>query len=139
MHPNEAGPKACQVNKNMNSRIESEITVAELCPGNSENRNSSGATELEQAVQKDCEARLKRRGKRGRPKGTGRQHAQGSSPKTFRNFSPSAHILLKHLLLANQMKQTEAEIVEEALIRLALSRSNEHPQLVAYLRRSELT
>lgn len=124
--------------ENMNGTLEAEIDGGEPRSAICENTNSPGEAELDEALRSNCEATLKRRGKRGRPKGTGRQHAQGSSPKTFRNFSPSAHILLKHLLLANQMEQTEAQIVEEALIRLALSLSNEHPQLIAFLRRNGL-
>lgn len=122
----------------MNREFETDIDGDEPRSAICENTNSPGEAELDEALRSNCEARLKRRGKRGRPKGTGRQHAQGSSPKTFRNLPPNAHILLKHLLLVNGMKQTEAEIVEEALIRLALALSNEHPQLFAFLRRNGL-
>lgn len=85
-----------------------------------------------------CEATLKRRGRRGRPKGSGRKHPERSAPKTFRNFSPLAQSLLSGIRLTDpeRMDQTDAEVVEEALIRLARSLSNENPALARRLERA---
>lgn len=85
-----------------------------------------------------CAAALSRRGRRGRPKGTGRKHPEKCTPKTFRHFSPLAHAILSGIRLTGpeRMQQTEAEIVEEALVRLARSLSNENPGLARRLQRA---
>lgn len=81
---------------------------------------------------------LKGKRRRGRPKGTGRKHPERSVPKTFRNFSPLAQSLLAGIRLTNpeRMDQTEAEVIEEALVRLARGLSNENPALAWQLRRA---
>jgi hypothetical protein len=85
-----------------------------------------------------CAAALKRRGRRGRPKGTGRKHPDGCRPKTFRSFSPLAHGLLAMIRLTGPefMEQSEAEIVEDALVRMAHSLSNRNPRLAERLERA---
>jgi hypothetical protein len=86
---------------------------------------------VKSALESLCENKLSRRGKRGRPKGAGRDHPKNSCPKTFRNFSPLSHQLLFHLRAADpELKRlTESELVEEALARLAVALSNSEPRL----------
>jgi hypothetical protein len=85
-----------------------------------------------------CAATLKRRSKRGRPKGTGRKHPENCLPKTFRYFSPLAHALLAaiHLGDPDLMQQSDAELVEDALVRMARSLSNQNPFLARLLERA---
>jgi hypothetical protein len=85
-----------------------------------------------------CAAALKRRGRRGRPKGTGRKHPDGCRPKTLRSFSPLARGLLFLIGItdAELRQQSEAEIVEEALVRMARSLSNRNPLLAKRLERA---
>jgi hypothetical protein len=85
-----------------------------------------------------CAAALKRRGRRGRPKGTCRKHPDGCRPKTFRSFSPLAHGLLFLIGItdAKLRQQCEAEIVEEALVRIARSLSKRNPRLAKRLERA---
>ena len=108
-----------------------------------ENINSTRADALEPdqggaTLARLCSETIKRRGRRGRPKGSGREHPERSTPKTFRNFSPLAQTLLLELRWtdAELREMTEAEIVEEALIRMAKSLSNRHPNLSKRLERA---
>ena len=109
----------------------------------SENINSAGQeagepSPAERTLDELCAATLKRRGRRGRPKGTGRKHPEKCAPKTFRNFSPLAHLLLMAIRWTDDelRKLTEAEIVEEALVRMARSLSNQNPRLGVRLDRA---
>jgi hypothetical protein len=96
--------------------------------------NAAGPT-----LEELCEATLRRRSRRGRPKGTGHKHPEKCAPKTFRHFSPLAQCLLSGVRLTGpeQMQQTEAEIVEEALVRMARSLSNQNPRLASRLERAD--
>jgi hypothetical protein len=66
-----------------------------------------------------------RRG-RGRPVGTGRKRATGSSPKMFRNFSAFSGRMLAeiHLIDPDFMKMTGDEIIENGLIEYIRALSN---------------
>jgi hypothetical protein len=66
-----------------------------------------------------------RRG-RGRPVGTGRKRAAGSSPKMFRNFSPFSGGMLAaiHLIDPEFMKMTGDEIIENGLVEYIRALSN---------------
>jgi hypothetical protein len=108
----------------------------------SENINSAGQeagepNPAERTLDELCAATLKRRGRRGRPKGTGRKHTEKCAPKTSRNFSPLSRLLLIEIGWTDDelRKQTEAEIVEEALVRMARSLSNQNPRLEERLAR----
>jgi hypothetical protein len=81
-------------------------------------------------------ATLKRRRKRGRPKGSGRKHPEKRTPKTFRHFSALSHKLLFLIRITNDdlKKQSGDQIVEEALKRYAHALSNENPLLAKRLR-----
>ena len=85
-----------------------------------------------------CAATLRRRGRRGRPKATGRKHPERCFPKYFRSFSPLAQALLLELRWTDDelRTRTESEIVEEALVRMARSLSNQNPHLAARLDRA---
>ena len=109
-------------------------------PGIIENTNSregdvTRSTGTESKLDELCAAARKRR---GRPKGTGRKHPDGCCPKTFRSFSPLAHGLLAMIRLTGPefMEQSEAEIVENALVRMAHSLSNRNPRLAKRLERA---
>lgn len=103
-----------------------------------ENNNSDSAPSCEASTELDrlSDAALKRRGRRGRPPGSGKKHPPGQ-PKTFRNFSHLAHSLLAHLRLTEPdlLEMTDAEVVEEALVRFARDLSNRNPRLTDKLRR----
>ena len=106
-----------------------------------ENIYSDAEVETKRAepmLDETCPTTVRMRGQRGRPKGTGRKHPERSAPKTFRNFSPLAQGLLSGIRLTDPelMRQTEAEIVEEALVRLARSLSNRNPALAKQLERA---
>jgi hypothetical protein len=105
---------------------------------NSGEEDVTEPTGTESKLDELCAAALKRRGRRGRPKGTGRKHPDGCSPKAFRSFSPLAHGLLAmiHLTGPEFMEQSEAEIVEEALVRMARSLSNRNPRLAKRLEKA---
>jgi hypothetical protein len=105
---------------------------------NSDEEDVTESTRTESKLDELCAAALKRRGRRGRPKGTGRNHPGGCRPKTFRSFSPLAHGLLAMIRLTGPefMEQTEAEIVEEALVRMVRSLSNRNPRLAKRLERA---
>jgi hypothetical protein len=112
-------------------------------PGIIENTNSgeedvTQPTGTEAKLDELCAAALKRRDRRGRPKGTARKHPAGCRPKMFRSFSPLAHGLLFLIGItdAELRQQTEAEIVEEALVRMARSLSNRNPRLAKRLERA---
>src|SRR5580704_8704146 len=96
------------------------------------------STGTESKLDELCAAALKRRGRRGRPKGTGRKHPDGCGPKTFRSFSPLAHGLLAMIRLTGPefMEQSESEIIEEALVQRARSLSNQTPMLAKRLERA---
>jgi hypothetical protein len=88
----------------------------EMAEQTSENKHLAGQkagerTPAERTLDDICAATLKRRGRRGRPEGTGRKHPEKCSPKTFRNFSPLAHCLLVGIRLTGPdlMQQTEAD------------------------------
>jgi hypothetical protein len=83
---------------------------------NSGDKDVTRYTAAESKLGELCAAALKRRGRRGRPKGTGRKHPGGCRPKTFRSFSPLAHGLLAMICLTGPefMEQSEAEIVGSA-------------------------
>jgi hypothetical protein len=97
--------------------------------------SETSANEPESELDEIIKAAVRRRGRRGRPKGTGRKRVPGATPKSFRHFTPVSHVLVKRLLLGGQCQPSEEEIIEEALIRLAQSRSNEIPGLATYLKR----
>lgn len=84
-----------------------------------ENKNSAG----------EPEAGTKR--PRGRPRGSGRKHAPGSRPKTFRNFSLLSEGLIAAIRLAapEHRDMSDAEIIEEALVRLARHEGNRIPSI----------
>src|SRR5690242_6408624 len=89
------------IDENTNSTIEEAAAVFPEEAGNgiTENINSVGTDLDDQPTPKPtleelCAATLRRRGRRGRPKGSGRKHPENCSPKTFRNFSPLAQLLL---------------------------------------------
>jgi hypothetical protein len=105
---------------------------------NSGEVDATESTGTESKLDELCAAALKRRGRRGRPKGTGRKRPDGCHPKTFRSFSPLAHGLLAMIRLTGPelMEQSEAEIVEEALVRMAHSLSNRNPLLAKRLERA---
>lgn len=103
-----------------------------------ENINSTDADGLDRRLEGDCEACVKGRRRRGRPSGSGKRHQEGSKPKTFRHFTPASQTILSHLVLAERFSRSEVEIIEDALVRLARSRSNEIPKLAEYLRRKGL-
>jgi hypothetical protein len=98
----------------------------------------AAANPTEPTLDEMCAAKVRRRGRRGRPNGTGRKHPERCAPKTFRYFSPLAQGLLTGIRLTDpeQMQQTEAEIVEEALVRFARSLSNRNPALLRQLKRA---
>ena len=85
-----------------------------------------------------CAATLRRRGRRGRPKGTGRKHPERCAPKTFRYFSILSRRLLFEIRCTTDelKKMTEAELVEEALVRMGRSLSNQNPHLAYKLDRA---
>jgi hypothetical protein len=85
-----------------------------------------------------CAMALKRRGRRGRPRGSGRKHPENCQPKTFRNFSPLAHWLLSAIRLTGPdfMEMSHSDVVEEALVRFARSLSNRNPRLAKRLERA---
>lgn len=120
------------IDENINSDIEGALS------GICENINSK-PDDVSEKLDEMCSATLKRRGRRGRPKGTGRKHAERSSPKTFRNFSLLAKQLLALIRLgdADLMKLNEAEVVEEALVRMARAMSNQNPLLARYLAKAD--
>jgi hypothetical protein len=81
------------------------------------------------------------RRKRGRPRGSGRKHPERSFPKYIRHFSPLAQTLLTAIALGEREigapDRSEAEILEDALVRLAEAKSNELPGLAALVRRAK--
>lgn len=93
------------------------------------------ANPTEPILDEICAATVKRR---GRPRGTGRKHPEKCAPKTFRYFSPLSQSLLSGIRLTGPelLQQTEAEIVEEALVRFARSLSNMNPELARKLKRA---
>lgn len=105
---------------------------------NSEQPGVADEDQTETTLGELCAATLRRRGRRGRPKGTGRNHPDPCTPKTFRNFSPLAHALLVEIKWTNDelRGKSEAEIVEEALVRIARALSNENPRLAGRLKRA---
>ena len=84
-----------------------------------------------------CAATIGRRGRRGRPPGSGKKHPPGQ-PKTFRNFSNFAHWLLVNIRFTGTdlHRMTDAEVVEEALVRFARDLSNRNPRLADKLRKA---
>jgi hypothetical protein len=66
------------------------------------------------------------------------RYPDGCRQKIFRSFSPLAHGLLAMIRLTGPefMEQSEAEIVEEALVRMAQSLSNQNPLLAKRLERA---
>jgi hypothetical protein len=105
---------------------------------NSAGEEAGEGSPAERSLDELCAATLKRRGRRGRPKGTGRKYPERCAPKTFRNFSPLSRLLLIEIGWTDDelRKQTEAEIVEEALVRMARSLSNRNPRLAQRLAKS---
>lgn len=103
-----------------------------------ENNNSDPEFECGDRTELDrlCASAIKRRGRRGRPPGSGKKHPPGQ-PKTFRNFSNLAHLLLGHIRLTGPelLAMTDADVVEEALVRFARDLSNRNPRLADKLRR----
>lgn len=120
------------INENTNS--DTQITPLGIC----ENINSK-TEDVSAKLDEMCSATLKRRGRRGRPKGSGRKHPERSSPKTFRNFSMLAKQLLALMRLGDVelMKLNEAEVMEEALVRMARGMSNQNPILAQYLAKAD--
>jgi hypothetical protein len=105
---------------------------------NSGEEDVTESTGTESKLDELCAAALKRRGRRGRPKGTGRKHPDGCRPKTLRNFSPLARGLLFLIGItdAELRQQSESEIIEQALVRMARSLSNRNPRLAKRLERA---
>lgn len=109
--------------------------VESIGENNNSDRDPVGGNPTE--LDRMCAAAIKRRGRRGRPLGSGKKHPPGQS-KTFRNFSNLAHLLLGHIRLTGPefLAMTDAEVVEEALVRFARDLSNRNPRLADKLRKA---
>lgn len=122
----------CEIDKSIPFAVDTDRRIIEI--DNPDTTSGSVVDRLDQL----CEERVRRRGRRGRPKGSGRKHPEKCQPKTFRHFSPLSHGLLWLIRLGSPENRamTESEVVEEALVRLARALSNENPRLADRLRRA---
>lgn len=95
-------------------------------------------SDVEVVLQSTINENNKSKRQRGRPKGSGRKHADRTTPKTFRHFSALAHGLISLIRLGDPdlAKQSDADVVEEALVRMARSMSNQNPLLADQLRKA---
>jgi len=74
---------------------------------------------------------------RGRPRGSGRKHPEGTRPKSLANFTELAELLIVKIRLSGPEtnRMTDADIIEEALVRQARAMGNQLWGIEATLRR----
>jgi hypothetical protein len=101
-------------------------------------RGRNGVDGTEAKLDELCAAALKRRDRRGRPKRYRSQTPRRMPPEDFSQFlaARARTALLIGITDAELRQQTEAEIVEEALVRMARSLSNRNPRLAKRLERA---